>query len=52
MAEKKELLINDETGILAVELKAREGIKPTNVKSIAPQSREIKELVVKINNDQ
>ena len=39
MAEKKELLINDEMGILAVELKAREGIKLTDAKSIVPQSR-------------
>jgi len=50
IAEKKELLINDEMGIIASELRAREGIQPDDVKYITPQSQEMKALVVRINS--
>ena len=50
MAEKKELLINDEMGVIATELRAREGIQPDDVKYIKPQSQEMKDLVVTINS--
>ena len=50
MAEKKELLINDEMGVIATKLQAREGIQPDDVKYITPQSQEMKDLVVRINS--
>ena len=43
------LLLVDEMKNLAAELKAREGITPSDVKYIVPQSAEMITLVIKIN---
>jgi hypothetical protein len=45
MMEKKILLLIDEMKNLAAELKAREGIKPSDVRHIAPRSAEMVALV-------
>ena len=50
IAEKKELLINSEMGIRAAQLKARDGISPGDIKYIAPQSKEMQDLVERLNN--
>ena len=50
MMEKKNLLKVDKMKNLAVHLKAREGIQPSDVKQIAPQSAEMLALVVALNS--
>ena len=50
MTEKKILLKVNEMKNLAVQLKAREGIQPNDVKKIAPQSAEMLALVIAINS--
>ena len=50
IAEKKELLINDEMGVITTKLQAREGIHPDDDKYITPQLQEMKDLVVRINS--
>ena len=50
IAEKKQLLINSEMGIRAAQLKARDGISPGEIKYIAPQSKEMQDLVERLNN--
>merc|ERR1712194_852343 len=49
MMEKKQILLVDEMKNLAAELKAREGIKPSDVKYITPRSAEMLALVLEIN---
>ena len=50
IAEKKELLINSKIGIRAARLKARDGISPGEIKYIAPRSKEMQDLVERLNN--
>jgi hypothetical protein len=50
MMEKKNLLKVDEMKNLAVQLKAREGIQPSDVKQIAPQLAEMLALAVALNS--
>ena len=49
MMEKKQILLVDEMKNLAAELKAREGIKPSDVKYITPRSAEMLALVLEMN---
>ena len=49
MKEKKDLLKVDEMKNLVAQLKAREGIQPSNIKYIVPHSAEMKTLVITIN---
>ena len=49
MKEKRELLRIDQMKMLAGELKAGDGIRPSDVKYIVPKSAAMKALVVRIN---
>ena len=50
MKEKRDLLRVDQMKMLAEELKAGDGIRPSDVKYIVPQSAAMRALVVRINN--
>jgi len=49
MKEKRDLLRIDQMKMLAGELKAGDGIRPSDVKYIVPKSAAMKALVVRIN---
>ena len=51
MAEKKEILWDNEMQRLVLEGKGRDGIETKSVKYIVPQSSEMKALVERINSD-
>ena len=50
MKEKRDLLRVDQMKMLAEELKAGDGIRPSDVKYIARQSVAMRALVTRINN--
>ena len=50
MKEKRDLLRVDQMKMLAEELKTGDGIRPSDVKYIVPQSAAMRALVARINN--